>query len=141
MVRINLINPRYLADQHLIAEYAEILMLIEGIRKYPNCEGIPKNYCLGEGHQKFFRNKVKYLVKRHEEIKKEMLRRGFSPKRKINLNGIKKELIKNYKPLKEDLKIIKKRIIEKINLKPEFYRYYGKKKGRKFLIWLIKNAK
>ena len=140
MVRINLINPKYLADQHLIAEYAETLMLIAGIKKYQNCEGIPDKYCLGIGHQKFFRNKVRYLQKRHEIIKKEMRGRGFNPKKTISITGIKKELLNDYSPLNEDFKIIKKRIIEKINKKPGWYRYYGKNKQNKFLVNLIKNA-
>jgi len=32
MVKINLIHPRYLTDQHLIAEYNEILMLLAYLR-------------------------------------------------------------------------------------------------------------
>ena len=76
MVRINLVNPKNLSDQHLIAEYNEILMLISYIKRYPKLEGIPLNYCLGKGHMKFFKNKVEYLKKRHELIKNEMKKRG-----------------------------------------------------------------
>ena len=72
MVRVNLIPPRKLADQHLIAEYNEILMLLGYVRKYPMTEEIPKNYCLGKGHIKFFKNKLLYLKKRHENLKNEM---------------------------------------------------------------------
>ena len=35
MVRINLVEPKKLADQHLIAEYDEILMLLGYVRRYP----------------------------------------------------------------------------------------------------------
>ncbi|MBU3923323.1 MAG: pyrimidine dimer DNA glycosylase/endonuclease V, partial [Nanoarchaeota archaeon] len=61
MVRINLINPSKLTDQHLIAEYNEILMLIGHIKKFPNIYSQPKTYTLGKGHINFFKNKIKYL--------------------------------------------------------------------------------
>ena len=53
MVRINIIEPRKLADQHLIAEYNEILMLFGYVRKHPRRENIPERYLLGPGHIKF----------------------------------------------------------------------------------------
>lgn len=140
MVRINLIKPKYLADQHLIAEYAEILILLDYIKKHPETDNIPKKFCLGKGHQKFFKNKILYLKKRHEKLKQEMKKRNFHPKKTINLKNYKKSLVKDWKPNKEDLKIIKKRITERINLKPEFYRYYGKHYSKKFLIDLIQKS-
>ena len=44
MVRINLINPKSLADQHLIAEYNEILMLLGHIDKFPIIREQPKAF-------------------------------------------------------------------------------------------------
>lgn len=137
MVRINLINPKNLADQHLIAEYDEILMLLGYVRKYPQIKNIPLNYTLGKGHILFFKNKLKYLKKRHELIKKEMVKRGFAINITINLNEFDKILINDWKPTKPDFKIIKKRLIDKISLKPRFYRYYKKIKSKKFFIDLI----
>ncbi len=63
MVRVNIINPKNLSDQHLIAEYLEIIMLINYIKKHPKQSKIPKNYLLGKGPMKFFKNKLKYLKK------------------------------------------------------------------------------
>jgi deoxyribonuclease (pyrimidine dimer) len=142
MVRINIINPKYLADQHLIAEYNETLMLLGYVKKYPklNLSKIPKRYKLGPGHILFFKDKLKYLQKRFEEIKIEMGKRGFSAKLKINLDRFNKKLINDWKPAPGDREIIKKRLIYKINLKPKYYRYYGVKKSKKFFIILIKNA-
>ena len=98
MVRVNLISPKKLTDQHLIAEYAEILILADYIKKYPKLENIPKNFCLGEGHQRFFKNKIKYLKKRHEELKKEMRNRNFKPRTKwIYKNDPSKETIRDKK--------------------------------------------
>lgn len=142
MVRINLINPRYLADQHLIAEYNEILMLVSHTRKHPpkSKTKIPQNYVLGRGHINFFKNKLGYLKKRHEELKTEMKKRGFRVNKTVDLSGIRKELHQNYIPLKQDLEIIKKRIAWKIKKKPDWYRYYHENKGRKFLLELLNQA-
>lgn len=137
MVRINLINPKNLADQHLIAEYNEILMLFGHVKKYPSIEGIPEEYCLGKGHIKFFKNKLKYLKNRFNLIKKEMLRRGFSTNKKINLNEFDKILLKDWKPCKKDKEVIKERLIEKIKIKPEFYTYFREHKPERFFIDLI----
>ena len=66
IVRINLLNPHYLTDQHLVAEYLEIIMLVDYIKRNPELSNIPKKYCLGKGHMKFFKAKLVYLKKRHE---------------------------------------------------------------------------
>ena len=141
MVRINLIKPKALADQHLIAEYNEILMLLGYVRKYSSLETakIPDCYCLGKGHILFFKNKLKYLKNRHEEIKKEMILRGFKPAKTIALSRFPKILCNDFIPLDKDKDIIKKRIIEKLKKKPEYYTYYRKHKPLSFLIGLIKN--
>lgn len=143
MVRINLINPKYLTDQHLVAEYNEILMLFGYVRKHPltHFNDIPKSYRLGQGHILFFKNKLLYLEKRFELIKKEMRKRGFKANKKIDLKCLDNRLLNNWKPLKSDIEIIKKRLIEKINLKPTYYKYNKEHKTKKFLVELIKNAK
>lgn len=140
MVRVNLINPYNLADQHLVAEYLEIMMLIGYVKNYPSTKGIPDNYTLGIGHIKFFKNKLKYLKNRHEEIKKEMRKRGFATNKSISLKGFEKDLLNNWSPSKKDIHIIKKRIKWKLNKKPNYYRHYSKKQDVKFLLNLINKA-
>lgn len=140
MVRVNIINPKNLSDQHLIAEYLEIIMLINYIKKHSKQSNIPKNYALGKGHMKFFKNKLKYLKKRYELIKNEMKKRGFKTNISINLAELNRELKNDWKPTGKDKSIIKKRLIQKIKLKPGFYRYYRKKATSKFLLDLIKRA-
>ena len=137
MVRINIINPKKLADQHLIAEYNEILMLIGYVRKYPKLGEVPSKYTLGKGHVLFFKNKLKYLKKRHELIKIEMKKRGFKTNKKISLSKFKKELIHDWKPSKAGIEIIKKRLKQKIRFRSDFYRYYGVKRKKKFFIDLL----
>lgn len=140
MVRINLISPKKLADQHLIAEYDEILMLLGYVRKYPQLElkKIPQNYVLGKGHILFFKNKLKYLQKRHDLIRKEMKGRGFETNKRVVLFEFKKVLRQDWQPSKEDYMVIKERLCWKIKNKPDYYRYYGKKKSVAYLLRLLK---
>jgi len=142
MVRINIINPKYLADQHLIAEYNETLMLLGYVRKNPGLEikKIPENYKLGPGHILFFKNKLKYLDKRFLIIKEEMKKRGFSSNMDMDLSIFDKKLINDWKATDKDKKIIKERLIYKINLKTDYYIYYKEKKPKEFFIEMIKNA-
>lgn len=137
MVRINLIEPFRLTDQHLVAEYNEILMLFGYVRKYPVVKDIPLVYCLGPGHIRFFKNKLVYLKKRHELLKKEMKKRGFVTNKTIDLRDFDSSLKKNWIPSEKDKKIIKVRIISKLNQKPNYYRYYGEKKSLRELVELI----
>jgi deoxyribonuclease (pyrimidine dimer) len=137
MVRVNIVNPKYLTDQHLIAEYLEILMLVGYVRKYPKAEDIPDNYCLGKGHIKFFKNKLEYLKKRHESIRKEMKKRGFATNVKLNISDLPKALRNDWKPRKSDIGLIKNRISWKIKKKPGYYRYCGKKLTQKKLNKII----
>jgi deoxyribonuclease (pyrimidine dimer) len=141
MVRINLINPKNLADQHLIAEYDEILMLIGFVRRYPFSKDTPKKFRLGKGHINFFRNKLLYLKKRHELIKKEMDKRGFHHYHSVHIKGIKKVFIQDWKSNKQDKEIIKKRLVQRIKEKPNFYRYYSKNQCANFFIGIIKKSK
>lgn len=138
MVRINLINPKNLSDQHLIAEYNEILMLFGYVKRFSKIDEIPKNYCLGKGHIKFFKNKLLYLKKRHELIKKEMQTRNFKTNITINLKAFDKILVNDWTPNKKDKEIIKKRLIEKLSKKPEFYKYYRQHKPIEFFLKLVK---
>lgn len=138
MVRINLISPKKLADQHLIAEYNEILKFFGYVRKHPHIKYMPETYVLGKGHISFFKNKLVYLKKRHEILKKEMRKRGFKPKKTISLSKFPKELKNDWKPKKTDMETIKKRLTQKLNLKPNYYSYYRKKLSNEDLINKLK---
>jgi len=87
-------------------------------------KSIPKRYTLNTGHVKFFYNKGKYLSKRYDELIKEMKLRGMKPnservfKREQWPDGLWNDWI----PLVEDYKIIRKRIEQKIAMKPDWYR-------------------
>lgn len=128
MVRVNLINPKYLTDQHLIAEYNEIFMLLAYIKKHPKLdEDQPKEFVLGKGHMKFFKDKLFYLKKRHDMLREEMKKRGFRATKIVKIENFPDKLKREWKPKEKDLEIIKKRIREKIRKKPDHYTYRRQK--------------
>jgi deoxyribonuclease (pyrimidine dimer) len=138
MVRINLIDPKYLADQHLLAEHDEILMLVGHVRKYPYMDEVVLGFRLGKGHIKFFKDKLLYIKKRDERIKKEMRRRGYRPKVSVDLAGFDKVLLKDWRPGKRDKRIITRRIMEKIRKKPRYYTYYKVHKPPRFFLDMMR---
>ena len=131
MTRINILPVRELYDQHLIAEYREITMVPAALGRSLNSKnGVDKSkifskYTLGKGHVYFFYDKGKYLDERYSQIILEMKRRGFNcdPNRKFPKEiFIENKLYNDWAPTIEDYKIIKKRIDDKINQKPNWYR-------------------
>lgn len=131
MTRINILPVRELYDQHLIAEYREITMVPAALGRSLNSKNgvdkskIPPKYTLGKGHVYFFYDKGKYLDGRYSQIILEMERRGFNcnPNRKFPKEiFIENKLYNDWAPTIEDYKIIKKRIDDKINQKPNWYR-------------------
>ncbi len=77
---------------------------------------------------------------RFDLLKVEMKLRKFSPQKTISLKDFPKELHNDFVPSKKDIELIKKRLVEKLKLKPFFYRYYGEKKPLSFFLDLIKKA-
>lgn len=131
MTRINIISPSELTDQHLIAEYREIFMVAGSLKRTLISKSgfveskVPKNFTLNSGHVYFFYNKGKYLYKRYNLIIKEMKSRGFKPdENRIFPKDIfiMNNLFNDWEPNQSDIKIIRKRINEKIAMKPSWYR-------------------
>ncbi len=138
MVRINLIHPMYLTDQHLIAEYNEILMLLAYVRMYPKKDGIrDERFTLGKGHMKFFKDKLLYIKRRHDAIREEMLARGYRASKSVDLSMYPKELLNDWSPSDNDLSIIKQRIVEKISKKRSYYTYHRRGIDERYLDMLI----
>ena len=130
MTRINIIPPTELTDQHLIAEYREIFHIPGSLKRTLNSKtGLQKNkiskqYTLNTGHVYFFYDKGLYLHKRYNELVVEMKRRGFNPdpNRKFPLHVFPIELQNDWKPTLEEQRVIRKRIEEKIKMKPNWYK-------------------
>jgi len=133
MVRINLVSPIELTDQHLIAEYDEILMLCGALTKTLKSKvgfqshKISKSYVLGKGHIYFFFDKGKYLHRRFDELRQEMMSRGFTPTKMFPVLLWPSNLYNDYTPTQEALQIVRERIKLRINKRPNWYRYRGQK--------------
>jgi len=132
MTRINLVDPNELSDQHLVAEYREIFMVGPALQrslKSPNWnktkETLPKEFTLNGGHVKFFYNKGKYLHKRYKELIEEMKSRGMNPDplRTFKREQWPDDLYNDWSPTTKDLEIIRERITQRINQKPNWYRW------------------
>ena len=131
MTRINIIPPSELTDQHLIAEYREITMVPAALKRTLRSkvglrkEKISKRYTLNTGHVYFFYDKGLYLNNRYQEIIAEMKLRGFKPdpNRKFPKQIFPKHLYNDWMPSYDEQKIIRARIEEKINMKPDWYRH------------------
>lgn len=79
MTRINAnIYPDDLIDQHLVAEYREIIRIPNTILKngYNKNKQYPKEFTLGTGHVLYFYDKIKFLHRRFMFIKTIMNRRN-----------------------------------------------------------------
>lgn len=137
MVRVNLINPRVLSDQHLIAEYREILMLLGYVRKHPEIRDIPDEYTLWHP-MRFFKNKLLYLQKRHKIIRDEMTLRGFNVNIVPDLSMFSDELKNDWQPVNGDYEKVIRRITQRLYEKPEWYRYYRKRQVPEFFVDMMK---
>ena len=131
MTRINLVPPAELFDQHLMAEYREILMIPAALaRTLQSQKGLrldeyPKQFTLNQGHVCFFYDKGRYLDMRYSELIKELSLRGFKldPTRVFPVDiFIKNNLYGDWQPTEKDLCIIRDRISEKLALRPNWYR-------------------
>ena len=140
-MRINVgILPKYLSDEHLRAEEAEIAM-IPGFynRVWKSKSIIPLQFTLGKGHISFFMNKKTWTLKRYKKLHEECLKRGF--------DGIKDKSERwnawnpnediDYTPSLSDSLIIKERIFSKVNNSTGQFHYYRKKIEKRDLIDIL----
>jgi deoxyribonuclease (pyrimidine dimer) len=79
MTRINAtIPPASLCDQHLVAEYREILRTTTLATNKPvDKSKLPQTFTLGTGHVKFFYDKLKYIHLRFNSLRQELINRGY----------------------------------------------------------------
>ncbi len=124
------INPKYLTDQHLVAEYRELPMVFGSLRlnNFQIKSEIPSVFTLGTGHMNFFKNKFKYLKRRWDSLVEEMKNRGFQTNMKFpDFEFLEEKFKQDWVPNEMDFKIIHDRILQKLNMKPDWYRINGKK--------------
>ena len=132
MTRINLVPPKELTDQHLVAEYREIFMVGSSLQRSiaskswsKTLTNLPEKFTLNTGHVKFFYNKGLYLDKRYHQLVHEMKRRGMAPdpSRRFKVEQWPVELWNDWEPSLIDKQIIRERIKERISEKPGWYRW------------------
>lgn len=127
-MRINCIKPEYLSDQHLRAEWLEILLLPPYIRRsLKSKKGFylsdSKEYTLNAGHARFFYDKLEYVEKRYKAIGDEMIRRGYNINYQLDLSEFDRSLYNDWNPTATDVAINLSRILSRINMKPMWYTY------------------
>lgn len=134
MTRINVVPPSELTDQHLMAEYRELPMVMGSLRRsLKSKKGLPipkAEYTLNGGHVTFFYNKGQYLHKRYQLLIEELLERGYKldPERKADFQVfIENKLYNDWVPNEKAAIINRERIAERIAQKPNWYRYKGVK--------------
>lgn len=135
MTRINVVPAKELMDQHLLAEAREITRLPGNLQKTftrkagpLRSDEIASDYVLGTGHVKFFLNKFKWLERRFTELVEECESRGFTLSHKdANIFAdVPAKYYNDWTPTNQAFCLNRQRISDRINEKPEFYRYRGK---------------
>ena len=133
-MRINVINPKYLTDQHLVAEYREMKMITYYYVKSSEKKGgidkdkISERYTLNTGHAYMWYDKFGYIEKRFRSICKEMRARDFKcDYDKLNYTGIPKSAFGDFIPTQEDIEVNLSRVIERLYKQPDWYKFKGKK--------------
>lgn len=132
MTRINIIPVEDLTDQHLMAEYRELFMIGSSLQRSLkstdwNKKRIPKKFSLNKGHVTFFYDKGKYLSDRYDKIREELKKRKFNldDSRTFHSEKFPEGYYGDWTPSEEDMDIVRERIEERIQQKPEWYRHYG----------------
>lgn len=136
MTRINLIDPELLTDQHLFSEFREIKMVPKALARSLDARGlrgvqgiIPERFTLNKGHVAFFYDKGLYLWKRYHLLKVELRIRGihFNEESSFDPDGAYArhpvDLWQDYTPDALAIQVITTRLMEKLSMRPEWYRY------------------
>jgi deoxyribonuclease (pyrimidine dimer) len=131
-MRINVINPKHLADQHLVAEYREMKMSTKYyVRSAKTKHGIDKSkigkrYTLNQGHAYMWYDKFAYIEKRFQLVCKEMISRGFTCNyNEIDYTGIPKSAFGDFTPTQADVKINLDRVLLRLDKQPKWYKFLG----------------
>lgn len=130
MTRINVIPVTELTDQHLMAEYRELPMVMTSARRSSPSNFKPSDkYTLNKGHIMFFYNKKNYLLNRWSELITELNNRGYKidpSARNVLWNELDKFLQVDWYPDEDARCTNLERIKARIAQRPGWYRYYGK---------------
>lgn len=132
MTRINLIPVTELADQHLMAEYRELPMIMGSLKRTLESKDgwqkkkVSPQYTLNKGHVYFFTNKKSFLVNRFAALVEELKRRKYNiwpEDRVIDWNVFDPVPQVEWTPTEQDVQLNMERITARIAQKPEWYRW------------------
>ncbi len=136
MTRINTIDPSLLTNEHLIAELRELPRIPNSIaegKAKVDLKTIPETYRLGQGHVKFFYNKLAWLQARHTALRTEYFKRtGKDFTILIDWTWLDSSLLKpvlfnNWIPTLTDHNANIARIKERLELRKRAYHFRGNK--------------
>lgn len=130
MTRINVVPVKELCNQHLFAEWREMPRLRKYIIKSMNSDidiVIPEQYKMGQGHVKFFYNKLAYICKRHKELTKELIRREYDLSNTesllfLDIPGLPTYWFNDWIPTETDMEINRERLKERMPKEPRWER-------------------
>lgn len=132
MTRINVVPVAELADQHLMAEYRELPMIMGSLKRTLKSKSgwqkqkVAPQYTLNKGHVYFFTNKKSFLAERFAALIEELKSRNYniSPAdRVIDWNVFDTVPQVEWTPSEQDIKLNMDRIKARIAQKPEWYRW------------------
>lgn len=133
MTRINVIDPKYLTDQHVMAEYRELPMVMGSLRRSlaskHGIPPIPPRYTLNKGHVTWFYPHGKFLHRRYNALISELTARGYilDPARSADFSVFTNNgLYGDWQPDESAMYINAERVSSRISQKPHWYKYYGK---------------
>ncbi len=116
MTRINVgVEPSELSKEHLLAEHREIKRIPNAIRTgRAKLDGsFPTTFRLGQGHVRFFYNKLGYLLKRYLRIYEVCRERQYNITDYSGAwDGIPQELMGDYEPTESDRCLVLQRMRE-----------------------------
>lgn len=131
-MRVNIVPPSELTDQHLRAEHLELTLVADAFRRtLASASGfvpkkVPSRYTLNTGHVYFFYNKGLYLHRRFDLLTKEIHARGFRASLKFPFDIWPTHLYNDWTPEDGDFAVIRARIGERVMRKPYWYRQRSK---------------
>jgi hypothetical protein len=85
-MRMWMVNPKIMCNQHLLGEHVELHMFVGTLKKRISIEGYVRNGLV----------EPKSIISRHKQLAEEMKQRGMhhkSPLKKVNLRYLPKETI------------------------------------------------
>lgn len=155
MTRINLVDPKLLADQHLFAEWREIKHVPAALDRRLETHSfaatkliIPPRFTLNKGHMTFFMDKMDYLANRYMALTDELDRRkvvDYSEESLQNFYEWMKVMpdaafMSNWKPDAVAVETVVERIKLRLSDKPTWYRYEGVARDMDFFSNLLEKA-